>query len=82
MKRKKSLYISPNLKPKKKKNDLLSQIDFNIEKTNQNLNNPEEFYSNYFNYLLEEKINYSGFFGQLKNEDKSKNEKLLKKIIL
>ena len=78
--RKKSWYNSPNLKPKKKKNDLLSQIDFNIEKTNQNLNNPEEFYSNYFNYLLEEKINYSGFFGQLKNDDsKSKNEKPLKK---
>ena len=39
--------------PQNKKKDLLSQINFNIQKTNQNLNNPDEFYSSYFNFLLE-----------------------------
>jgi hypothetical protein len=38
--------------PQNKKKDLLSQINFNIQKTNQNLNNPDEFYSNYFNSIL------------------------------
>ena len=65
------LYLSPNLKLKKHQDNILSQIDLNIEKTNQNLNNPEEFYSNYFNYLLggkKDKDNndgsrYSGYFG-------------------
>jgi hypothetical protein len=65
------LYLSPNLKLKRHQDNILSQIDLNIEKTNQNLNNPEEFYSNYFNYLLggkKDKDNndgsrYSGYFG-------------------
>ena len=48
-----SLMPSPFSKSKKKKDNLLSQINFNIQKTNQNLNNPDEFYSNYFNFLLE-----------------------------
>ena len=67
---KKTLHLSPHLKLKKHQDDILSQIDFNIEKTNQNLNNPEEFYNNYFNYLLSEntkrssnKPRFSGFFG-------------------
>ena len=42
---------------KKRDNNLLSQINLNIQKTNQNLNNPEEFYSSYFNSLLEGKMN-------------------------
>ena len=42
---------------KKRDNNLLSQINLNIQKTNQNLNNPEEFYSSYFNSLLERKKN-------------------------
>ena len=44
-----------NNRIKRKKGDLLSKINFNIKKTNQNLNNPEEFYSNYFHSILEEK---------------------------
>ena len=67
--------MSPLSKTKKKKIGLLSQIDLNMEKTNQNLNNPDQFYSNYFNYLLEEKINYSGFFGEKKDDDESKMKK-------
>jgi hypothetical protein len=82
--------LSPFYKSKKKKEDLLLKIDLNIENTNQKLNNPEEFYSNYFNNILENQIkeinnnskemNYSGFFGEsLKNdESKSKKERLLK----
>ena len=50
-KRRNSLIISHF--PKNKKNDILSQINFNIQKTNQNLNNPDEFYSSYFNFLIE-----------------------------
>lgn len=65
------LYLSPNLKLKRHQDNILSQIDLNIEKTNQNLNNPEEFYSNYFNYLLggvkdndnKDGSRYSGYFG-------------------
>ena len=44
-------------KKKDNSNSLLSQINLNIRKTNQNLNNPEEFYSSYFNSLLGEKNN-------------------------
>ena len=50
---KKYSFKSPFSKPKKKKENLLSKINFNIQKTNQNLNNPDEFYSNYFHSLLE-----------------------------
>ena len=49
---KKSSIVSPKTK-KKTTSTLLSKISFNIQKTNQNLNNPEEFYSNYFNSILE-----------------------------
>ena len=38
--------LSPSMKNKKRKNNLLSQINLNIQKTNQKLNNPDEFYSN------------------------------------
>ena len=54
-----SSVIGPFLKPRRGKDNLLSQINFNIQKTNQNLNNPEEFYSSYFNSLLEGRINSS-----------------------
>ena len=85
--------ISPYFKTKKKKENLLLKIDLNIENTNQKLNNPEEFYSNYFNNILEnqrkeinndskEMMNYSGFFGESSkhNEAKSKKERLLKSV--
>lgn len=54
----KTLFIQNNSSndfSKKKKNiSLLSKINSNIIKTNQNLNNPDEFYSNYFQSILEE----------------------------
>ena len=53
---KKSSIISSTNKTKKKKDNLLSKINLNIRKTNQNLNNPEEFYSNYFHKLLEGEV--------------------------
>ena len=56
-KRRNSVIINfPNNKNNKKKDNLLSLINFNIQKSNQNLNNPDEFYSNYFNFLLEGEI--------------------------
>ena len=55
---------NPNFFSKKKKGNLLSQINLNIEKTNQNLNNPEEFYTNYFNSIL------GGGNDQTKNDNK------------
>ena len=55
--RKNSSVVNAFIKSRRKKENLLSTINFNIQKTNQNLNNPEEFYSNYFNSLLEGKIN-------------------------
>ena len=45
------------IKSKKKKDNLLSQINLNIKKTNQNLNNPEVFYNNYFTSLIEGELN-------------------------
>ena len=54
---KSALIINPE-QNHKRKNSLLNKINLNIQKTNQNLNNPDEFYSNYFQSLLEvEKIN-------------------------
>ena len=77
--------LSPFYKSKKKKEDLLLKIDLNIENTNQKLNNPEEFYSNYFNNILEnqrkeinnnsKEMNYSGFFGESPKHDESKSKK-------
>ena len=57
-KRRNSLIINNNNNSKNRKNqdNLLSLINLNIQKTNQNLNNPDEFYSNYFNFLLEGEI--------------------------
>ena len=69
-KRRNSLIISPF--PNNKKNDLLSQINYNIQKTNQNLNNPDEFYSSYFNFLLEGELEKNN----LKNNNNN-NKKLL-----
>ena len=82
--------FSPFFKSKKKKEDLLLKIDLNIENTNQKLNNPEEFYSNYFNNILEnqrkeikndsKEMNYSGFFGgsPIHEDSKNKKERLLR----
>ena len=53
---KKSSIVSSTNKTKKKKDNLLSKINLNIRKTEQNLNNPEEFYSNYFQKLLEGEV--------------------------
>ena len=44
-------------KKKDNSNNLFSQINLNIQKTNQNLNNPEEFYSSYFNSILGDRNN-------------------------
>ena len=72
-----SLMISPFVKPKRKKDNLLSQINFNIQKTNQNLNNPDEFYSNYFNFLLEGEMGSKNnkFGASMKAMPKVKKEK-------
>ena len=40
---------------KKKKPNLLSTINFNIVKNTQKINNPEAFYSSYFESLLQSK---------------------------
>ena len=54
----KTIISNQDFLKKRKKDSLLSKINTNIEKTNQNLNNPDEFYSNYFQSLLEgEKVN-------------------------
>ena len=55
----KTLFIQNNssssdISKKKKNISLLSKINSNIIKTNQNLNNADEFYSNYFQSILEE----------------------------
>ena len=50
--KKSTMIINPDFFNKKKKGNLLSQINLNIQKTNQNLNNPDEFYSSYFKALL------------------------------
>ena len=83
LKRKGSLKQSPFIKPKKKKDNLLSQINLNIQKTNQNLNNPEEFYSNYFNFLLEGELTRNNSYLGLSTKvmpkiKKDKNNNLLK----
>jgi len=56
---------------KKRRASIINTINFNIKKTNQNLNNPDEFYSNYFQLLLEDKK---------KNKGKNDNKKLLSTI--
>ena len=54
--RRHSALIEPISRNKKKKDNLLSTINFNIQENNQNLNNPDVFYSNYFNSILEGEI--------------------------
>ena len=54
---------------RKRRASIINTINSNIKKTNQNLNNPDEFYSNYFQLLLEE---------QNKNKSKNNNKKLAK----
>ena len=51
-KNKKNSIKTPINKNKKRRDNILSKINLNIQKTNQNLNNPEEFYSNYFHSIL------------------------------
>ena len=72
---------SPYNKTKKKKDNLLSKINFNIQKTNQNLNNPDEFYSNYFHSILEEEAaGKNKLFGMsMRVLPKLKNKNTLKK---
>ena len=41
---------------RKRRASIINTINSNIKKTNQNLNNPDEFYSNYFNSLLKGEI--------------------------
>jgi len=53
---------------RKRRASIINTINFNIKKTNQNLNNPEEFYSNYFQLLLDV---------ENKNKGKNDNKKLL-----
>ena len=55
-KRRNSLMVMNAPKNGKKKGNLLSLINFNIQKTNQKLNNPDQFYNNYFASILEGEI--------------------------
>ena len=76
-KRQSAAILSPFIKSKKNKNNVISQINFNIQKTNQKLNNPDEFYSNYFNSILKNRQNKKRntfFFGN-KNNDLFKIQK-------
>ena len=53
MKRRNSVLISAGLnRGKRKKDNLLSLIDYNIQRTNQKLNDPEAFYNDYFHNIL------------------------------
>ena len=56
MKRRNSVLISSHIyrRKRKKEDDLLSLIDYNIQRTNQKLNEPELFYNNYFSNILRE----------------------------
>ena len=78
----------PSIEAKKKKANILSRINFNIEKTNQNLNNPDEFYSSYFSSILLNEYNQKSInknlytknlsnfiFDKNKKENKIKNKK-------
>ena len=89
-KRRNSVVINfPNNKNNKKKDNLLSLINFNIQKSNQNLNNPDEFYSNYFNFLLEGEIEKNNQKNNNNNQSflkasavdfsKNKKDKLIRK---
>ena len=56
MKRRNSVLIASHIyrRKRKKEDDLLSLIDYNIQRTNQKLNDPELFYNNYFSNILKE----------------------------
>jgi hypothetical protein len=56
MKRRNSVLIASHIYKgkRKKEDDLLSLIDYNIQRTNQKLNDPELFYNNYFSNILRE----------------------------
>ena len=57
VKRRNSVLVPSGLKTKRKKEDnLLTLIDYNIQRTNQKLNDPDAFYNNYFNNILKEKM--------------------------
>ena len=74
---------------KKRRASLINTINLNIEKTNQNLNNPDEFYSNYFQLLLEDRNKNRGKdnkkllssikINPLKNRNKKEKNRGLKK---
>ena len=76
-KRQSAAILSPFIKKKKNKNNVISQINFNIQKTNQKLNNPDEFYSNYFNSILgkKNKPNRNTVFFERNNIDLSNIQK-------
>ena len=63
------------IKSKKKKDDLLSKINLNIEQTNQNLNDPDKFYNNYFNDILRKSSKNNGLMNHFSEKAKLKNEK-------
>ena len=55
MKRRNSVLIVSGAKTRRKKEDnLLNLIDYNIQRTNQKLNDPDAFYNNYFSNILKE----------------------------
>ena len=54
-KRRSSILI-PTQKSRKKKDNLLSLIDYNIQRTNQKLKDPDGFYSSYFSNILKEEL--------------------------
>ena len=62
-------------KNKKKNNNLLSQINLNIEKTNQNLNDPDKFYTNYFNNILKKTSTKNNLLNHFIKEQKTKKDK-------
>ena len=80
--------INPISRNKKKRDNLLSAININIQKTNQNLNNPDQFYSNYFNSLLAGENNGKNnnittlfpFKNDMKKKNNIKEKKNKKKI--
>ena len=56
MKKRNSVLIASHIYrgKRKKEDDLLSLIDYNIQRTNQKLNDPDVFYNNYFSNILKE----------------------------
>ena len=54
LKRRSMLIRSISKTRRKKEDNLLNLIDYNIQRTNQKLNDPDAFYNNYFNNILKE----------------------------